>query len=81
MTRVEQHNMVLSLRDYARKMSRDELFAFEMMMKRDKDDEDLDYLTQRKLEELHAKYIPKKSRKDLDDLWNKFTSSNPDQKK
>ena len=76
MTRVEQHKMILQLRDQTKKMSRDELFSFEMMIKRDKDDEDLDSLTQRKLEELVSKFIPQRSKKDLEEIWKKMTTGN-----
>lgn len=79
MTHVEQHKMVLDLQNVSKKMSTDEVSAFEMMFKRDKDDEDLDELTRRKLEALHSKYFPKKSKKDLDTLWKKFTKPEQNQ--
>jgi hypothetical protein len=73
MTFVEQHRMIEDLRGYARRMDRTEQADFEMMMKRDKDEEQLDVLTLRKLQHLHDKYVPKKSRRELDDAWAKLT--------
>jgi hypothetical protein len=59
MTHVEQHRMILELKDYVRKMKRDDEEMFAMFEKRDKDDEDLDVPSQKRLEGLHAKYIGK----------------------
>jgi hypothetical protein len=74
MTRVEQKNMIHDLRQYQRKMSGKEIADFEMMLKREKDDEDLDELTRRRLVELHERYVPRRSKKDLDDLWERLKS-------
>lgn len=57
MTHVEQHNMILELRDYTHRMTRREAEEFEMMVKRDKDDEDLDIITRKRLQELHDRYV------------------------
>lgn len=57
MTSVEQHKLVKELRDYEAKMSRSELEMFEMFRKRDKDDEDLDNISRKKLLALHEKYV------------------------
>ena len=54
------------------KMSAEERQAFEMMVKRDRDDEDLDSLTMMKLKQLHTKFFPKHSNQDIDDAWNKL---------
>jgi hypothetical protein len=62
MTKVEQHNIIQSLSDYAHKMSGRDMDEFEMMRKRDRDDEDLDELTRRRLSELYVKYIPERLR-------------------
>jgi hypothetical protein len=59
MTHVEQHRMILELKDCVRKMKRDDEEMFAMFEKRDKDDEDLDVPSQKRLEGLHAKYIGK----------------------
>ncbi|RPI04096.1 MAG: hypothetical protein EHM64_11025 [Ignavibacteriae bacterium] len=73
MTSVEQRKMVQRLKQAAGKMSREERAAYEMMAKRDHDDEELDSLTMTKLKQLHAKYFPKHSKDDLEDAWSKLT--------
>jgi hypothetical protein len=60
MTHAEQHAMIVELMDYARKMGRYDQEEFEMYVKRDKDDEDLDGISQRRLVQLHGKYLPQK---------------------
>jgi hypothetical protein len=62
MTKVEQHNIIENLNDYMHKMSGRDLDEFEMMRKRDRDDEDLDELTRRRLSEIYVKYIPERLR-------------------
>jgi hypothetical protein len=73
MTTVEQHKLVLALREYVRKMNRVEQEMFEMFRKRDKDDEDLDLLSKRRLLELNEKYVrkPKPTVNPLDALFKK----------
>ena len=56
MTRVEQHKMIDELRDYARYMRGKDAFDFDMFVKRDKDDEYLDQLSQDRLEFLFKTY-------------------------
>lgn len=60
MTHEEQHSMIVELMDYARKMKRDDQENFEMFVKRDKDDEDLDAISQRRLLQLYARYVERK---------------------
>ena len=62
MTRVEQHKMVEALRDYSNKMRGRDLDDFDMIHKRDRDDEELDTLTVHRLSELYVKYVPEKLR-------------------
>ena len=57
MTSVEQHKIIRELRDYEMKMSRAEQELFDMYRKRDKDDEDLDRLSKKKLQELYDTYV------------------------
>ncbi|MBE0645722.1 MAG: hypothetical protein IH600_16705 [Bacteroidetes bacterium] len=57
MTSVEQHKIIRELRDYESKMSRAEQDLFDMYRKRDKDDEDLDRLSKKKLQEMYDKYV------------------------
>lgn len=78
MTKSEQHRLIEELRDYARKMTRDEQYEFNMFAKRDKDDEDLDTLARQRLEQLHSKYVVKKTKKDIEALLKKLSA---DQKK
>ena len=56
MTRVEQHNIIDELKDYARFMKGRDALDFEMFIKRDKDDEYLDELSQQRLEALLQTY-------------------------
>jgi hypothetical protein len=60
MTHAEQKSMIRDLKDYVWKMSRYDNEEFQMFVKRDKDDEDLDTLSQRRLQELYDTYIPKR---------------------
>ncbi len=53
MTRVEQHKMIDELKDYVRFMKGKDASDFEMFVKRDKDDEDLDELSQQRLQFLY----------------------------
>ena len=73
MTSVEQRKMILRLKQIVMKMSMEERRAFEMMVKRDHDDEELDSLTMTKLRQLHTKFFPKHSKLDIDDAWKKLT--------
>jgi len=52
-----------------------------MLLKRDRDDEDLDRLSEKKLTELHERYARKKSKKDIEDVWKKLTSKGEDGEK
>ena len=63
MTRIEQRKVIEALRDYVHKMNGRELDDFEMMRKRDRDDEDLDELTRHRLTELFVKYVPERFRR------------------
>jgi hypothetical protein len=60
MTHVEQHRMILELRDYSHKMTRSEEEMFSMYLKRDKDDEDLDVVSQKKLQDMYQKLVERK---------------------
>jgi len=65
MTHAEQHRMILELRDAVHKMTRDEEESFTMFVKRDKDDEDLDVVAQRRLDAMYTKYIVRKGKRVL----------------
>ena len=74
MTSVEQHKMIQRLKLVITKMTSEERRAFEMMAKRDHDDEELDSLTMANLRQLQTKFFPKHSKQALEDAWNKLTS-------
>ena len=61
-TKAEQHTIVESLNDYSPRMRGRDLDEFEMMRKRDRDDEDLDEMARRRLTELYVKYVPERFR-------------------
>jgi hypothetical protein len=75
MTSGEQRQMIYKLKPVSMKMSTEERQAFEMMVKRDHDDEELDSLTLTKLKQLQAKYFPKRSKLDIEDAWSKLSKS------
>ena len=74
MTRPEQHKLVQELKYHSASMSGPDRYEFDMILKRDKDDEDLDAIAQRALERLAGLYLAKKSKKDVEELWRKLTS-------
>ena len=57
MTHDVQHKAIVGLMDFARKMKRYDQEEFEMLVKRDKDDEDLDEKAQRRLVALYEQFI------------------------
>jgi hypothetical protein len=59
-------------------MNQDDRREFEMFAKRDRDDEDLDSIAVRRLEELHEKYVPRKSKADIEALLKKHFPKSPD---
>ena len=63
MTRIEQHKMVEALREYENTMRGRDLDDFEMFRKRDRDDEDLDEISRRRLLGLYEKYVPERLRR------------------
>jgi hypothetical protein len=72
-TKSEQHQMIDDLRSFRSTMGESDLREFEMLMKRDRDDEEFDVLARRKLEELHTKYVIRRKKADVEELWNKLT--------
>lgn len=77
---IDQHKLIQELRDYLPKMSSADRYDFEMFAKRDKDDEELDALSTMKLEAMQRKYIVKKTKKDIEELFKKMTNPSPDEK-
>ncbi len=78
MTKSEQSKLVRALKDYTNRMNQDDRRDFEMIAKRDHDDEDLDSIAVRRLEELHEKYVPRKSKADIETLFKKHFPEPPD---
>lgn len=76
MTRIEQHKMIQELQEFASKIKGADARDFEMLLKRDKDDEDLDAGAVRKLEELHARYVVRKKKTEVEVMWRKLTGGN-----
>jgi hypothetical protein len=58
MTHTEQHRLIIELKDFSHKMKRYDLEEFSMFEKRDKDDEDLDQASWKKLVDLYMQYVP-----------------------
>jgi len=61
MTHDEQHKMIVELMGFARRMKRYDQEDFEMFVKRDKDDEDLDTVSQKRLVRLYETYTKRKA--------------------
>ena len=66
----EQARYFEILRRYERKFEPRELEDYRMLLKRHKDDEDLDKLSMQRLENLHAKYHLARERKNYDAYFN-----------
>jgi hypothetical protein len=62
MTKTEQRKMIETLGEYSHKMRGREADDFDMMRKRDKDDEDLDRMSVQRLLEMYEKYVPERLR-------------------
>lgn len=77
---IEQHKLIRELKDYLPKMSSSDRYDFEMFQKRDKDDEELDALSAAKLEAMQKRYIVRKTKKDIEDLFKKISSQPPERK-
>jgi len=73
MDREDVHTLIQDLREFEAKMQSNDLFDFQMLKKRDLDDEELDRLSRRRLEELHKKYVVRKIVKDIDEMLKKYS--------
>jgi hypothetical protein len=56
-THAEQKRLIRELKDFEWKLNRDDSDEFRIMVRRDKDDEDLDERAMKRLEALHAHYV------------------------
>ncbi|HEY4644257.1 MAG TPA: hypothetical protein VIH68_06030 [Bacteroidota bacterium] len=59
MTYVDQHKMVEALKGLTHRMKGRDAYDFEMFVKRDKDDETLDSLSLKRLQDLYERYAGK----------------------
>lgn len=73
MMHAEQKKKIEALKRITKRMNSEERQAFEMMLKRHKDDEDLDVLTQRRLDQIHEKYLHKRTKQEIEGAWKKLT--------
>jgi hypothetical protein len=60
MTSIDQRKLIEALRYKTSKMLPKDKYDYEMLVKRDRDDEDLDSLSMKRLRELYEKYAEKK---------------------
>jgi hypothetical protein len=77
MTRAEQNRLIEELAPLQYKMTPKDKESFFGFQQRHKDDEDFDAASVELLRKLHDTYKPPKSRKELDELWGKLTSTRP----
>ena len=80
MNRQEQERMIRDLREYTMKMSKDDLYRYEMLDMRNRDEEEFDLPAQRTLERLTATYVKRKTRADVEEIWRKLTEKNQQEK-
>jgi len=73
MNRQEQQRLIRDLQEYTMKMTSDDFYQFEMLDMRNRDEEELDAVAQRTLERLTAKYVKRKTRADVEEIWRKLT--------
>ena len=67
----DQRKYFEALKRFTNKFAPEEKKHYKMMLKRHKDDEDLDTLTFKKLEDLYNKYFKNREKPSLNDLFKK----------
>ena len=67
----EQKNYFEILKKYERKFDKNELDDYKMLLKRHKDDEDLDKLSNQRLQKLLEKYHLNREKKNYDQFFSK----------
>ncbi len=75
MKRDEQHKKVIALREHEGKMTREDKGLYLMLLQRDSDDEDLDAESLGQLKKLHERYVPRKTKEELERQWKKMTDN------
>ncbi|MCX7874683.1 MAG: hypothetical protein N2321_00805 [Melioribacteraceae bacterium] len=68
----EQKTYLETLKKYERKFESKELDLYKMLLKRHKDDEELDKLSMEKLKNLYTKYHLNREKKNYDHLFKKI---------
>jgi len=74
----EQRRYLETLKKYERKFTREELEEYKMFIKRQKDDEDFDSISMRRLKELHDKYYKPVDPSKYDHFFKKPDESSAD---
>jgi hypothetical protein len=67
----DQQKYLDILKKYERKFSPEDKYAYDIFVKRQKDDEDFDTVSMRKLKELHDKYYTPVDKSKFDNLFKK----------
>ncbi|MCX6174553.1 MAG: hypothetical protein NTZ27_07385 [Ignavibacteriales bacterium] len=75
----EQRDYFSILKRYERKFESDELNDYKMLVKRHKDDEDLDKLSMQRLKKLYDKYHANRDRKNFDQFFKTPQTDSEDQ--
>ncbi len=72
----EQQKLLDSLKKYERKFDRKEYEEYKMFLKRQKDDEDFDSVSMKRLKELHDKYFEPVDKSKFDKFFKKGSDDN-----
>ena len=80
MNRQEQQRLIRDLREYTMKMTREDLYQYDMLDMRNRDEEEFDAAAQTTLERLTATYVKRKTRADVEEIWKKLTENKQKQK-
>lgn len=67
----EQKKLLEELKKYERKFDRKDYDSYQMMIKREKDEEEFDTVTMKRLKEMYDKYYTPPDRSKLDALFKK----------
>ena len=71
----EQRKYMETLKKYERNFTRDEMEEYKMFIKRQKDDEDFDSISMKRLKELHDKYYKPADLSKYDSFFKKTDDS------
>ena len=74
----EQRKYMETLKKYERNFTRDEMEEYKMFIKRQKDDEDFDSISMKRLKELHDKYYKPADLSKYDSFFKKQDESSAD---